>query len=175
MLLFYLSLIDTEKDKQKFEKIYYEHRKFMMQVALKILKDEMLAEDAVTDAFIRLIKYLNKIENIYCEKTKMLIFLITKSAAIDNLRKANKHRIVSLEDVEDMPAENEDVMEDINVEEIVKKLKEMPEIYREVLEMKLYYGFSAKEISKALNITYSTARKRLEHGRKYFAKLLGEE
>lgn len=57
MLLFYLSLLDTEEEKTKFERLYYEYRAVMKYKALEILKDEYLAEDAVHEAFIKLSLY----------------------------------------------------------------------------------------------------------------------
>ena len=53
MLSFYLSLIDTDEEKSKFEIVYIKHRKVMMLEALKYL-DEKHAEDAVHTAFVKI-------------------------------------------------------------------------------------------------------------------------
>jgi len=47
VLVFYLSVIDTEEDKTKFELIYEQYGKLMFYIANQILKDQFLAEDAV--------------------------------------------------------------------------------------------------------------------------------
>lgn len=70
MLSFYLSIIDTDQDKEKFEKLYTQYRRLMQYVAHDILKDDYLAEDAVHTAFIKIIANLNKIGDISCHKTK---------------------------------------------------------------------------------------------------------
>ncbi len=59
-MLFYLSLLDTEEEKSKFEQLYYQYRKLMYLCAWEVLRDEQLAEDAVHEAFIKLTKYLKK-------------------------------------------------------------------------------------------------------------------
>ena len=65
-MLFYLSLIDTEEEKSKFEQLYHLYRYTMLHVAVSILKETQLAEDAVHEAFIRIAKNLHKIvEEIY--------------------------------------------------------------------------------------------------------------
>ena len=62
MLLYYLSLVETEEDESKLSKIYYEYNKIMMYTALSVLKNEILAQEAVNDAFFRIINNLHKIE-----------------------------------------------------------------------------------------------------------------
>ena len=68
MLTFYLSLIETEEDKSKFENIYETYRKVMFYTANQILKDEYLAEDAVHSAFLRILKQKNG-----CDRTSILL------------------------------------------------------------------------------------------------------
>lgn len=104
MLALYLSMIETEESKNKFEKIYDKYRDLMLYLANRILKEPHLAENAVHDAFLRLIKYIDNIDDIDCHKTKSLIVIVTESASKDIY---NKHkRMVYLEN------ENAMVMEE---------------------------------------------------------------
>lgn len=68
MLMLYMSLIETEEEKVKFEKIYVQYRKLMYVCAKEILRSDHLAEDAVHEAFLKIAKYLDKIE-FPCNKT----------------------------------------------------------------------------------------------------------
>lgn len=86
-MLLYLSLLDTEEEKSKFEQLYYQYRKLMYLCAREILKDDQLAEDAVHEAFIKLTKYVKKINEIKCNKTKRFIVIVVESAAKDIWRK----------------------------------------------------------------------------------------
>ena len=63
MLQLYLQLLDTEEEKQGFELLYETYRKLMHWVANNILHDEKLAEDAVHEAFLRIIKNFHKIND----------------------------------------------------------------------------------------------------------------
>ena len=55
-MLIYLQMLDTPEEKSKFETLYYTHRRTMLHIAMQILKDHQLAENAVQEAFIRLAK-----------------------------------------------------------------------------------------------------------------------
>lgn len=63
MITIYLSLIDSENDKIKFQEIYEKYKKQMWYVANDILNDNYLAEDAVHDAFIGIAKNFSKIRS----------------------------------------------------------------------------------------------------------------
>jgi len=91
MIAIYLSIIDSEQDKNKFEILYTTYRKLMFYVANRILKDQYLAEDAVHQAFIKIIENLDKIEDVHCHKTKSYIVIIVRNNAINmyNRRKRN--------------------------------------------------------------------------------------
>ena len=90
MLTFYLNLIDSEDKKDKFESLYLKYRKHMKYIAIKILGDEQLAEDAVHNAFLKILNHLNKFQNIDCQETRNLIVIIIRSVSIDMYRKRKK-------------------------------------------------------------------------------------
>ncbi len=89
MLVLYLSLLDGE-DEGKFERLYYKYRRLMFTCAKEILKDDVLAEDAVHEAFLRLTKYMKKIDEIECNKTFRFVVIVVESAAKDIYRKEKR-------------------------------------------------------------------------------------
>lgn len=56
MLVYYLQMLDTPEEKIRFEQIYLKYRGLMYHVANGILHDRQDAEDAVHNAFLRIIK-----------------------------------------------------------------------------------------------------------------------
>lgn len=52
MLFLYMSLIDDENDKSKFEQLYYMYDKLMMNVAMSKLHDIDMAEDVLQDSWL---------------------------------------------------------------------------------------------------------------------------
>lgn len=55
MLTLYLSLIDTQEERDKFERLFHQYERCLKYTAQNILFDEHLAEDAVQETFIRII------------------------------------------------------------------------------------------------------------------------
>ncbi len=172
MITLYLMEIEEKEDKFKFEKIYYKYRKLMKYIAFDILKDEQLAEDAVQESFIRLTRHLNRIEEVDSYKTKAFIILIIKSAAIDLSRKEKKQYLEVLHENLENFSTSVTVEDNIETNEIAAKINELPIIYRDILQLKVYHNLSDKEIADVLKISNSAVRKRLERARKTFEKIL---
>lgn len=53
-MLVYLAVLETEQEKTKFEQLYLTYRQTMFYVANSVLHDTQLAEDAVHQAFLRI-------------------------------------------------------------------------------------------------------------------------
>lgn len=174
MLLFYLSLVDSPEDKEKFEKLYYEYRELMQHIAYNILKDRALAEDAVHDAFTKIIRYLDGIGEVESHRTKAYVVIIVRSVSLDNLAKEKKHRRFNAEDADKVAISPDPILENIDAAALAGKIEQLFDTYREILILKLYYGSSDKEIADILGITHSAARKRMERARKALEKLLDE-
>lgn len=52
MLPIYMALIDDEKDKKAFEKLYNKYKNKVHAISLNILKNEQLAEESTSHFFI---------------------------------------------------------------------------------------------------------------------------
>ena len=91
MIASLLMLIDSPEDKSRFEKMYNEYERLLFYVARKRLGDNHLAEDAVNEAFIRIIKNFDKIEEIICPRTKKYVVVIVRNVCADIY--AKRHRI----------------------------------------------------------------------------------
>ena len=93
-MLIFLTLVDTQEEKDKFTALYEKYRYFMWYLANQILNDYQLAEDAVQDSFLVLAKHLNKVDSVDSPQTKRYLATIAKSRAIDILRKKAGWRIL---------------------------------------------------------------------------------
>lgn len=86
IMLFYLSLIDTNEEKSKFERIYEAYRNLMYYAASRILGDTRDSEDVVHQAFLKIIEILDKIPAAVCPQTHSLVVTIVERKAIDLYR-----------------------------------------------------------------------------------------
>lgn len=163
-MLIYLSMIESEEDKSKFEMLYLSYRKTMFYVANKILNDKYLSENVVHDAFLRIINNLEKIGEVKCHKTKAFIVIIVQNIAIDFYRKRKRNNTTSYDEIR-LYVENIDEIEnntDNNIEVLILKL---PIIYSSVLMLKYCQGYSNREIADILKLSEVNVRKRISRAK----------
>ena len=174
MLFFYLSLIETEEDKSKFEKLYYDYRKLMKYIAVDMLHDEFLAEDAVHEAFIKLTRYIKNINENDCHKTKSFIVIVIRSVCMDMLKKDKRDKLISIDEIEDVGYSDADSFENVELAEITSLIKTLPDTYRNIVELKVCYDLSDKEIADIIGIDNAALRKRIQRARALLRKKLAE-
>ena len=163
MLSFYLSLIDTDEEKSKFEIVYLKHRKVMMLEAKKYL-DEKLAEDAVHTAFVKIADNIKKIDDPADVKTRNFVVIITRNTALDMLKKLGRET----ELLENLAESEQTSLAD-------SPLEKLPKTYRDVLVMHYQYGYSVPEIAKLLGLSRDATYKRIERAKQELAKNVKEE
>ena len=96
MLSFYLAALESGGDRKMFAEIYQRHHIKMERAAIKILRDQSAAEDAVQNAFMQVIRHFEKIYEIPCEELPFWLISIVKNEALMLLRK--RDRTVTLEE-----------------------------------------------------------------------------
>lgn len=175
-----LSMLDTEDDRCCFEKIFWENHMVMYHIALGILHSETDAEDAVQEAFCKLAENFSKYFHLTGREMTALCVTIVKAKAVDILR---RQKFLSDEQVEnlvvyDKHRENQPEDSILQHEEqntVHRALARLPEIYREVLELKFFYGMKVREIAKLLDISPKTAEMRLYRGQKKLKGIMMDE
>ena len=173
MLTFYLALAG-DNDKRLIEEIYLRYKNLMLNRAYEILRDKALAEDAVHDAFMRIIRNTDKLGSADSPRTKGYVVIVTENVANTIYTKSHKQNVVELDDAE--PAKENvaaQVEGKLTAQLIAQKIASMPDKYREVMLLKYLHNMSDKEISSSLGISQSAARKRIERARFLLKKLLG--
>ena len=174
MLSVYLMMIDNSDDKVKFEKVYKNFKNIMLNRAYEIVKERQLAEDAVHNAFLKIINNLPKIYDADSNETKWYVIVIVTNEAKKIYNKENKILKAELTDMES-DFNLEAIVEDKNIVEKVKReIGLLPEIYRDTMSLKYYNELSNKEISSVLSIPIPTVKKRLQRGKKILIQKLGE-
>lgn len=158
MLLIYLSALETDIEKKTMEKIYNEYRFMMMGYAMKILKNQAQAEDAIHNAFIAMINNKEKIFSLTGKDLTVQIVIITKNKCIDILRKDTKVTMLDLDDIAYTVESNDKSVEDqiVFLEEyqVIKDcISRLDETSRLVLQMKYVQGLSYKDIGEKLSLT----------------------
>ncbi len=75
----------NEKEKTKIEQIYSQYYKLLLYIAMEMLHDQIIAEDAVHEAFVKIIKNIGKINLDKPKETKRYIVVIIERTCLDIL------------------------------------------------------------------------------------------
>ena len=173
MLMMYLSMVDTQEEKYKIEELYFRYKNLMFACANEILNNELLAEDAVHDAFVKMTGHIKWIEDVKSNKTKHFVIVVVENAAKDIYRKEKRREHESWEKMEDegyifsqyRPTESS---------EIEKAILSLPLKYQHVFRLKYICGYSNEETAVILGIKNSAVRKRVSRGKEILRGILDE-
>ena len=146
------------------ERIYEEYQRFMYVIAYDVLQDRFLAEDAVHEAVIRLMK-ANALEipSVSAASTKGLVRLVTKNEAIRIYRK-HKKKAYHTEVIKENYVSADSGMEfRVELEEF---LNHIPPIYCDVAILHVYFGYDYETVARLLGIQPQTAKNRMVKLRK---------
>jgi len=176
MLVFYLSLIDTEEEKYRFEEIYSTYKKAMINLAFGFLHDSFEAEDAVHTAFFNIAKNMKKVNSLSHNDAKNYCFKAVKNAALDILKRKQKVKEVEFFEP-DAYSDNllNEVCEKSSIEAITKAINSLDDVYKDVITMHFLYDMSIKEIADVFNRNTSTIRTQLSRGKSKLCELLKKE
>lgn len=171
MLSLYLSIIDNEQDKDKFEQLYLTYKQDMYAVAYHILHNQFDAEDAVHDAFIRIAKNIEKIFEIKCPETHAFTVIIVRNTAINiyNKNKKSSENTCNLDDCYELSIEDE-VIKEMDYEDLIESIKSLPDSLRDALYIRCVIGYSTKNTADLLGITIDATHKRIQRAKKILAK-----
>ena len=147
------------------EEIYRTHRAVMLQRALGVLGDHALAEDAVHEAFIRIARHIGRFKTMPAEERRYLCLTIVKNAALNMLRDRKETDQLP----ETLYKPSSDVALNVDITTAVNSLEEG---HRQVVLLRLKYGFSTIETAKLLGIKQGTVRSRLNRAREILKKAL---
>ena len=170
MLAYFLAALESDADKQAFTKLYEENHIRMEQAAMRILKDQGEAEDAMQNAFLQIIRHFEEIYKIPCDKLPFWCVSIVKNEALSIIRK--KKRLVFMDDIPNMELEAASVT---NYDDLVQMFAKLPDTYRAVLEMKLFFGYSEREIAQHLGISPSAVGTRIFRGKALLREIVEKE
>jgi len=125
----------------------------------KKVRDKALAEDIVQDVYLKVYTHIGSLK----ESGKMAgwIYQITRNVITDHFRKQSK-ALNSL----DLDWSNDDS----NYNECVASclqdmLQQLPEKYREAIELTEFHNLSQIQLAERLQISYSGAKSRVQRGR----------
>lgn len=92
MLFFYLAAIEDPVQRDKFEYIYKTYFHFMYQAAYSVIRSSDLAEEAVHETFLQLIKEIDSLRINSDRELKSYLYILTRERSIDFLRRWERQK-----------------------------------------------------------------------------------
>ncbi|MFI3141772.1 MAG: sigma-70 family RNA polymerase sigma factor [Clostridia bacterium] len=178
MLMMFMTMLDSDEEKQKITTLYELYCNLMLKVAFSVVRDYDLSNDIVQDSFYKIIKVIDNIDDVYSKRARNLVVIIVKNTAINELGRRNRAIMLDFDEVSDLKDDHvepdDEVINSFVLDQIPKKIKQLPPKYRDVLQLKFDCEFSNVQIAEVLGISQELCRKRLQRGRQLLLKSMKE-
>ena len=155
------------------ELLYKQFYGYAMGVSMRYSLNEDDALEVVNDAFI---KVFNNITTYNTDKPfKAWLRTIVVNTAIDRRRKELKHQTNTDIDEAYSIGNDASAIENLNVKDILKLMKQLPQIQLTIFNMYEIDGYNHDEIGKILNLPASSSRVYLSRAKDKLRHLLTTE
>ncbi len=173
MQIFPLDLVEgckngSSKAQRALFDFYYN---YMFNVCLRYVKEEMEAEDRLSEGFTKVFRNIHKFTYDQEHGLRAWIKKIMVNECLMFLRKRNNFFLVPLTDAEEIVATDMNLAE-IDTDYILQSISELPTGYRTVLNLYIVEGYSHQEIGYLLNIKEATSRSQLNKAKQVLKEKL---
>lgn len=162
---------------KKLEAVYERYAEYMYRVALKKLRNVENAKDCCQQSYEKLIRYIERLEDVDSQRTASYIYLVVHSVAIDMIR-SQKHCVVTDCSKVIGMIENSHVEDEMNRrlvdackgDFLEMALDVLDEEEKKLLMIRFGEDKTYKEIGEIMGLTETACRKRMQRIK---AKLIG--
>lgn len=144
-------------------------------LALRVLRDQALAEDAVQEAFLTVWRTASRFVPERGKASTWILTLVHRRA-VDTVRREQRRRAESLELAPEPAVEGveEGAWLRLQRERVQEALSRLPDTQREALELAYYGGFTQSELAERLGQPLGTIKSRMFMGLARLRELLGD-
>ena len=164
-------------DEDALAELYDRVSRIAYGLALRVLRDERHAEDAVQEAFLQVWR---SAATFRAERAKASTWILTlvHRRAVDLVRREERRQADPLTDDSALGEAPEDTEEAawlrFERERVQAALKQLPDVQREALELAYYGGFSQSELAERLGVPLGTIKSRMFAGLARLRELLDD-
>ncbi len=170
-----LLALASRADESALGELYDRYGRVAYGLALRIVRDRALAEDAVQEAFLAVWRSAG---SFLAEQGKPSTWILTlvHRRAVDLVRREERRRAEPLEDVAQPTGEATDEEAWLRAQRQVvqEALRKLPHDQREAIELAYYGGFTQSELAERLGQPLGTIKSRMFTGLRRLRELLAE-
>jgi RNA polymerase sigma-70 factor (ECF subfamily) len=170
-----LVLLAARSEESALAELYDRYGRTAYGLALRILRDQTLAEDAVQESFLTVWRTASRFVPERGKASTWILTLVHRRA-VDAVRREQRRRADSLERAPEPSVEGveEDAWLRLQRERVQEALRRLPDAQREALELAYYGGLSQSELAERLGQPLGTIKSRMFTGLSRMRELLGE-
>lgn len=170
--MMYMSLVD-EEELPSFENLYEKHKQKAYLTAYDILKNESLAEECVSEAFLSIAKNFHNVNKLNSYEQQKYIVISIRNRAFNILAKEKEH----LSDIayNDEINFSDDNYSGFDLSDWKDSISRLNKTDKDILYLISILGMSYKDAAKALGISHAAAKQRFWTAKNNLRKLILEE
>jgi RNA polymerase sigma-70 factor (ECF subfamily) len=170
-----LVLLAARSEPTALAELYDRYGRLAYGLALRVLRDEALAEDAVQDAFLAVWRAAPRFVPERGRASTWILTLVHRRA-VDVVRREERRRADTLAGAPEPggTGAEEDVLLRLQRQRVQEALGRLPDPQREALELAYYGGFTQSELAERLGQPLGTIKSRMFAGLTRMRELLGE-
>ena len=157
---------------QKFEALFERYYSAMMGAALRILKNDRDAEDAVQQAGEALYRNIHKIKEVGAEGCYTFVILTVERKALNILKSRARRKETNIEDIHEQGVEMCSVIDD---DEVTTAIKSLSPKERQAILLRFGMGYGVKETAKIMEMSYSATQSLIWRAKGQIEKILTEK
>ena len=151
---------------EAFDTLLIRYKQRLFSYIFQMVRDRDLADDIFQETFIKAITTIRQGRYSDMGKFSAWLYRIARNLAVDSFRAEKGENVVSADDADydvlnrrELAEDTiEDVMVDLQIEEDLRRLVDrLPDVQRQVLEMRYYQDLSFKEIAEITGVSINTA------------------
>jgi RNA polymerase sigma factor (sigma-70 family) len=168
-----LVALAASSDERALAELYDRYGRIAYGLALRILRDEALAEDAVQEAFLAVWRQAARFRQERGQARSWLLTLVHRRA-VDLVRREERRRAEpSASPTPLAPTSEEEASLRARRRLVQEALRRLPQEQRELIELAYYGGLTQAELAERLRLPLGTVKSRMFAGLKRLHELLG--
>jgi RNA polymerase sigma-70 factor (ECF subfamily) len=152
-----------------FASLYREHAHHVRRFALYLSGDVALADDLVSDAFVRVWTARDRVD---LTTVRGYLFAIVRNLFLQHARHDRRHAPLDEQIVADQPGPEDRARDRSSLGAVLAALRALPEIDRAAVLMRADEGLPYEEIAAALGISTAAAKVKVHRARLKLAEIL---
>lgn len=159
-------------DNEAFDALLLRHKTRLFNYIFQMVRDRDLSDDIFQETFVKAITTIKQGRNNDMGKFSAWLYRIARNLVVDTFRAQRNEGSLSTDDTDydilnrrELAEDTiEDVMVDLQIEEDLRRLiDELPDVQREVLNLRYYRELSFKEIAELTGVSINTALGRMRY------------